>query len=270
MRSSASRRRRSCRERSNGIRTAPPPATGRAVRTASAYADTLLRNVSARPHQIRPHRHDDETKAREIRGNWRRARHDAEQLHDDAETGPLVSAPCGKGSGESGSRIAGRSTVAIESDAFRQLLAEAARQRHFGMDDRRSADIPDHRLVGARESETDRVGAKPAFGRAVRSDPGRGIRRNHADQPARGRDLGIIGQHAGVPGLVGANDRDARGRRFLDRDRGGAMRDDVAEVIAAIELRRHRRSRARAGSGRRRSPVRAILSAMLMARASPP
>jgi hypothetical protein len=105
------------------------------------------------------------------------------------------------------------------------------------------AEVPTSQITGssALGNETDRIGAEPAFGRTVRGDPGRGVRRDHADQAARRGDLGIIGQHAGVPGVAGADHRDAGGRCLLDRDSTGAMRHDVAEVVAAIELRRHRR-----------------------------
>jgi hypothetical protein len=40
--------------------------------------------------------------------------------------------------------------------------------------------------------------------------------------------------------VAGADQRDADGGCLLDRDGSGAMRHDVAEVVAAIELRRHR------------------------------
>ena len=167
MRSLSRRRRRSLRERSNGIRTASPPATGRARPHRLRVGRDVVAKRLGRSEQIRAHRHHDETETGEVRRNRRRSRHDAEQLHDDAKARALVAAPRGEGARERGRRIARRLAVAIERDILRQGLTEPFRQRRLGVDDRRGADIPDHRFVGAREAETDRIGAEPAFGRAA-------------------------------------------------------------------------------------------------------
>lgn len=118
MQSEAIRRLRSCRERSNGIRTMSPPATGRAVRTACAWAETLSRNASAGPSKSGLIATMAETS--EVRGNRRRSCHDAKQLHDDAQAGALVPAPCGEGARERGRRIARRLAVAVEGNTGRQ------------------------------------------------------------------------------------------------------------------------------------------------------
>ena len=117
-----------------------------------------------RSQQIRAHRHHNEAETSEIGRNRRRSCHDAKQLYDDAQAGALVPAPRGEGVRKRGRRISRRLAVAIERYAGRQELTEPSRQRHLGVDDRRGADIPDHRFVGAREAETDRIGAEPAFG----------------------------------------------------------------------------------------------------------
>ena len=90
------------------------------------------------------------------------------------------------------------------------------------------------------------------------------------DEPLRDRHLGVVGQHARVPGVVRRDHRDARGARLAHaraRWRGArpGNRCWSPPRCAPTPLSRGRRAAARDGAA-----VRARRSRMLMARASPP
>jgi hypothetical protein len=118
--------------------------------------------------------------------------------------------------------------------------AEAAGQRHLGMDDRRGADVPDHRLAVAREAEADRS--------------------HYAEMAAAAGLVSVIASnaspwvapHGATEGRfgTGAHDRDAARRRLVDRDRRGPVRHEVAELVAALDPGRGR------GGADRRPPAR--------------
>ena len=59
-----------------------------------------------------------------------------------------------------------------------------------------------------------------------------------AHEPGLGHTLQVVGEHAGVPGFVCTNDRDAGGLRFADGEIGDLVGDKIADLVAAIEGRR--------------------------------
>ena len=61
--------------------------------------------------------------------------------HHDREAQPLWAAPCRESARERGCGIAGRHAVTIVSDILRQIVTQAARESHLGVDDRGCADV---------------------------------------------------------------------------------------------------------------------------------
>ena len=52
------------------------------------------------------------------------------------------------------------------------------------------------------------------------------------------RHLCVVGKHAGVPGVVGADDCQPGSFCLLDRNGSGTVRDEVANVVATVDARR--------------------------------
>ena len=134
-----------------------------------------------------------------------------------------------------------RVAVGVEGEARRQFLAGFGGQQYLAPHQRGGADIEDHRTLGRRKAEGDRIGAERRAGRAGRHDVRRARCGVQPDKSGLDDAFEVIGVAAAEIAVVDADRRDAALFCLGDSDLGAAIDRDIADIVAAIDQRRDRR-----------------------------
>ena len=131
--------------------------------------------------------------------------------------------------------------LTIDSHALGQQLIEPTRENHITVVGGRGREIEHERMWLAGQAERNRVGAQHGFLAAEWRDHAAAAREMHTGESGARDFLGVIGTAPGKPTVVHADDGEAAGLSFFQREFCRAIHSVETRIVAAVHARRHGR-----------------------------